>query len=331
MLGAGVGSIMASVIAERVERWVQRREVAVLKEAQELALDIIFRIAGVETESLAEWSSEYRDALLLLIPFRVDAPGTPRRRAERAVARLNQRLLQIVHAARAKPEGHSLAHSLIRARDEQGKALTNEELVANLRILFIAGHETTATVISWLLLLLAQRPMLWDQLVSEVGQVGHGALPISLAEAKSYPFGEALFRETMRRYMPVWFTNRMTTAEVSFQGYRIPPETSLGLPIGAYLMDPALYARPEQYDPGRWLERGSAPTVLELAAFGGVRTSVSATTWPGSRCSSSWWRSRRRRRPRGAGRASRSAGRASHSSERPGAAAHIRNLCQCRR
>lgn len=267
MLGAGVGSIMAEVIAERIERWVTGREVAVLKEAQGLALDIIFRVAGVDPSSLEEWRRDYREAMLLVIPFRLDFPGSPRRRAERAVARLNQRLLDIARAARERPEGRSLTHSLLMARDEQGKPLTDQELVANLRILFLAGHETTAAVIAWAVLMLAMRPALWDQLAAEVEKAG-SAIPTSLADAKAYPFAEALFRETMRRYTPVWFTNRVTGEEVPFSGYRIPPGTSLGLPIATYLMDAALYPRPEQFDPGRWLGR-PAPSALELAAFGG--------------------------------------------------------------
>lgn len=267
MLGAGIGAIMAEVIGERIDRWTQKRDVAVLKEAQGLALDIIFRVAGVESESLEEWRRDYREAVLLLIPVRVDFPGSPRRRAEQAVARLNQRLLGIARAARKKPEGRSLTHSLLQARDEQGNPLSDQELVANLRILFLAGHETTAAVIAWVVLMLAMRPALWEQLVAEA-EPGGAAVPTSLAEAKAYPFSEALFRETMRRYTPIWNTKRLTGAEVPFQGYRIPAGTPLALPIASYLMEPALYPRPEQFEPGRWLGR-PAPSALELAAFGG--------------------------------------------------------------
>jgi len=44
---------------------------------------------------------------------------------------------------------------------------------------------------------------------------------------------------------------------------------SIGLGLGSYLMDPAIYSQPERFDPGRWLGRGAPPTPIEMAGFGG--------------------------------------------------------------
>lgn len=267
ILSSGVGAVMARTVIERIERWVALRELPVLKETQELALDIIFRVAGV-TGNLDEWRRQNREFALLLWPLPTDLPGSPRRRGMRAADWIDAGLLQIAQRARSEPEGHSLTHSMVRAVDDQGNTLTDQELVDNLRILLFAGHETTASALAWIALMLAQQPKLWDQLVAESLRFPSDA-PISIAEAKTLPFGEALFREALRRYAPIWFTRRKLLTELDYAGYRIPQGTSIALGIGSYLMDPKRYAQPERFDPGRWLERPASPTPIEMAAFGG--------------------------------------------------------------
>ena len=109
-----------------------------------------------------------------------------------------------------------LKKRVVAARDEQGLALTDRELVDNLRVLLFAGHETTASILAWLTIQLAQRPDLWDPLCAE--SCSAAAVPSSIAEAKALPFGEAMFREVLRRYAPVWFTRRRVSEEVIYRG-----------------------------------------------------------------------------------------------------------------
>lgn len=269
IVSSGVGQVMASTVSSRVDSWVHKREVAVLKETQELALDIILRVAGVPTEDLALWHRKNRELAFLLLPFRVDIPGLPYRRALQAADWIDGALLDIVKRARSEPHGHSLTHSMVAARDDQGQGLSDQELIDNLRILLFAGHETTASVLAWLTIQLAQQPQLFEMLCAESCRSECPAVPVSIAEAKALPFGEALFREAMRRYAPIWMTRRLVVEDIVYRGRHIPAGTPVGLSLGCYLMDPALYPHPERFDPGRWLGRSAPPTPMEMAAFGG--------------------------------------------------------------
>src|SRR5262245_57539201 len=80
---AGAGATMAQVIGDRVRDMVARGRVRIHEEAQRLALDVVFRVCGVEVQRLPEWHARYRLVILGLVPFPVEWPGTPRYRALR--------------------------------------------------------------------------------------------------------------------------------------------------------------------------------------------------------------------------------------------------------
>lgn len=102
---SGMGQVMASTVSARVDSWVQKRDIAVLKETQELALDIIFRVAGVPTEELALWHRKNREMASRLLPFRIDIRGLPDRRAlDAADRRFRSRNLSTTCASCDSPD-----------------------------------------------------------------------------------------------------------------------------------------------------------------------------------------------------------------------------------
>ncbi|HEX8438963.1 cytochrome P450 [Archangium sp.] len=266
LTSSGAATISAEVI-EACVAGLPQGPFSLLSHTQGLALDIIFRIMGIERSELDAWNRHYREFILGAIPLKIDLPFSPARRARQGRLWLDARFSRLIAAARGKPEMPGTLSALLAAKDEEGRPLGDPDLVQNLRLLALAGHETSASVMAWLGIVLAQRPDLWEQLRDEA--VAAPGLPRSPEELKRHPFAEALFREVLRMYPPVSVTARQATEELELHGKRVPKGTMITVPIGVYGYDPALYPEPERFDPSRWMGRRLPPSALETAAFGG--------------------------------------------------------------
>lgn len=264
-----IGAMMVETIDARVRSWKRKREISVLAETQELALNVIFRIMGIPALDLAEWSRRYRELFLSVIPLSTKLPGFPAYRAEMAHRWVNQRLRVLIDEARLRADAKDAPQSLIAAmvlgQDEGGKALSDKELLDNLRLLVLAGHETTASTMAWVVITLAQRPELWEAITDEAEKAT--SIPTSPSDLRGYPVAEGLFREAVRLYAPVAILNRRTTDWMTIHEHRIPPGTLMGVSLALLSRDPELYPAPERFDPARW--QGRAATPLETCQFGG--------------------------------------------------------------
>lgn len=265
---AGAGRVSAETVERHVRELVAAGGGDMHARMQAMALDVIFRIVGVEVESLSNWHAAYRRLMWGLVPVPFEWPGTPRYFALRAAEWINGELRAMVRRARGGEAEASLMHALVHAKDDEGQPLSEEELIDNLRLLFIAGHETTATTMTFATTHLAQRPDLMKRLQEEVEAFGPGA-PLTLADAKRLPLCEGVFREAARLYTPAWFIERRLSEAVTVRGTTIPAGTTIALSPPLWGRDPALYPEPERFNPDRWLGKSAAPTPLEMSAFGG--------------------------------------------------------------
>jgi cytochrome P450 len=261
------GRVAAETVRRHVDAFVGSGGGDVHAHMQTMALDVIFRIVGVDAASLADWRSHYRKVLWGLLPLPFEWPGTPRYFALRATEWINAEVRRLVLAARSEP-GESLLHGLVRARSEDGQPLSDDDLVGNLRVLFVAGHETTATTMTWATLHLAQRPELVRRLQDEVAAAG-GEPPLTFADAKKLPLCEQVFREAVRLYTPAWFLERRVTEDIHVHDTRIPAGTRIAVSPQLWGRDHALYPHPDAFDPDRWAGRSGSPTPMELSQFGG--------------------------------------------------------------
>lgn len=263
---AEVAPMIADIVEARVRGFSRSEPVRVLAETREMALDVVFRIVGIDDTDLSEWRRKYEDALLLLVNLPLDAPGMPRRRGRLGKAWIDERLHQKIRAARASEKREGLLAALVRAKGEHGETLTEDELVDNLRLVMLAGHETSASTMAWIVAFLADRADVWGELSAEAKALGR--VPRTVAELKQLPYAEAVFREALRMHPPVAIDARRITAPIELLGRAIPAGHRVGIPVLHLSRHPDLYARPDEFDPRRWLGRKAAPSPLELVQFG---------------------------------------------------------------
>lgn len=265
---AEVGPIMAETIETRVRSWALGRELRVLAATRELALSVIFRIIGIPSSDLGAWRHQYEEFVLSGLNIPIDLPGFPRWRGRRARTWLDERLLGIIQQARHRREGGGgLLAYLVEARDEAGEALTDHELVENLRLLALAGHETSATTMAWMVIELGRDPVRWRRLCDEA--LAGGGVPQAPRELKQFPFAEALFREALRLHPPVTGVSRQVTGPLEVAGRAIPMGSEFSLDLDHLSRHESLYEDPDRFLPERWLEKSEAISPVEILQFGG--------------------------------------------------------------
>ncbi len=141
---------------------------------------------------------------------------------------------------------------LLRAQDPQtGRAISEEDVRANIVTFIGAGHETTANALTWTLYLLSQAPQWRERAEREVD--AHFD-PHSVADpADTLPVVKAALEEALRLYPPAAFLSREAIAEDWLAGSRIPAGTVVTVAPFVLHRHRQLWKDPDVFDPGRFL------------------------------------------------------------------------------
>lgn len=196
--------------------------------AEPLPVRVICDLLGLPVQDYATtkvWSD------LLVWILEPSAPWTMRQEADRACTEMLAYLKGQVAAARAVPR-EDLLHELIVAQEEHER-LTESELLANLVLLFLAGHETTTNLIGNGLLALLRNP---DQ----------------LARLRAEPaLIETAVDELLRYDGPVNLLPRVTAQDIEIGGKTVKKGELLHLVVGAAHRDPSVFSEPGRLDISR--------------------------------------------------------------------------------
>jgi unspecific monooxygenase len=154
---------------------------------------------------------------------------------------------------------------MMAAKDENGQAMTDEELRDELLSLLFAGHETTATILAWAFYQIHQNTDILAKLLQEINSLGENPQPMEIAQL---PYLTAVCNETLRMYpvLPIIFP-RITKSSMNIAGYEFEPETMLMPSIYLVHYHEDIYPQPHQFKPERFLERQYSPS--EYIPFGG--------------------------------------------------------------
>jgi cytochrome P450 len=264
---AAIAPLFAEKIERRLAVWQTQGVIRALSETHDLVLSLLFCMMGIGDADVSVWRKNFERFLALAIAPPIDLPGMPRPRGRRARAWIDERLRGLIREARARPTAEGLLAALVRSFDESDGTLSESHLIANLRLLVLAGHDTSAATMAWLLIELARRPEAWDALSAEAKAVG--AMPRDSKDLASFPVAEALFRETLRCHPAATLTHRRALVDFELAGRMIPAETRLVVPIIHMSSHPDFYERPDEFVPDRWLGRKESIKPTEMLQFGG--------------------------------------------------------------
>jgi cytochrome P450 family 135 len=265
------GDVMRELAEAEVAGWPAGRPFPVLPAMQRLTLRIILRtVFGVDGARMAELERALgrltqTGTRIMLMPLlqRDWGPGSPQRRFEAARAVVDEMLFAEIRRRRASGErGDDVLSMLLDARGEDGAEPTEGELRDHLITLLIAGHETTATQLSWTLERLVRHPEAMARARAEALEGGHEYI-------------DAVVKEAQRVRPVLTYVMRTLKAPLTVGGHEVPAGATIGTSITLMHRRPELYDEPLAFRPERFLE-AKPETYAWIPFGGGVRRCLGA-------------------------------------------------------
>lgn len=232
-------------------------------ETSHAAADVIFRTLfsipiedEIATRVFDEFRSYQRTQLILNLAAFIPGPRWMPRffksetkqtaKAIRAlITDLTQQRLQAIKTGDAPDD---LATKIMTTADPQtGETFTVEEMVDQVAIFFLAGHETSASALAWTLYLLALYPEWQDALAQEAD-----TLTAEFSSVSKLRKTRDVFREALRLYPPVPMMVRETTCPENFRDRDVPKGAQVVLSPWHLHRHERLWDNPDGFDPTRW-------------------------------------------------------------------------------
>jgi cytochrome P450 len=258
---SGYGDVMVAYAGVMLDRWQDGETRDIHHEMMQLTSKIVAKtLFNAELPGdLDEFDSSFNIAINEISarfrrPFRIpDSIPTPGNlRYCNSVRRINQLIYGIIHQRRQNGEDQGdLLSMLLQAQDEDGSQMSDQQLRDEAVTLFLAGHETTALVLSWTWYLLSQHPDLEAKLHGELKRVLGDRTP-NVNDLPQLVYTERIIMESMRLYPPAYVIGREAVRDCKIDGYDIPAHTTVFVSPWVVHHDERYFRNPEQFDPDRW-------------------------------------------------------------------------------
>lgn len=203
-------------------------------------------------------------------PFLLE--GARSEKLQRALAVVDGRIRQMIAERRAQGLARNdLLTRLLAARDEEnggGAVMTDQQVRDEANTLFVAGHETTATSLSWAFYLLGRHPGVREAVQREVDALPPGPVTFEMAMG-GLPLTARVFKEAMRLYPPVPVYARRLLVDAEIRGVPMPKGTLVMVTPYPLHRLASVFPEPERFDPDRFLpEREAARPKSAYLPFG---------------------------------------------------------------
>lgn len=263
---------IVALTERKLAGWAPGQERDLLRETRELTLWIsiktmVGRDPAHEGQALCRllerWMKQVFSLPTMLLPF--DLPGLPYRRLLALSAALEGEIRAMIEHKRTSgiDQGDMLS-MLLRAQDQDGSMLTDAEVIGQTNTLFVSGHATTASVLTWTLFLLSQHPRVMADLLDELTDVLHGAAPTVDQLARLIVLEDVL-KESMRLLPPALWWSRTAASACQLHGYHLPQGAHVVYSPYITHRNPDLYPQPDTFLPARW--RTINPRAYEYIPF----------------------------------------------------------------
>ncbi|MGV0769415.1 cytochrome P450 [Mycobacterium syngnathidarum] len=266
--------IMTEIAAANIAGWPVGRMFPAAPKMAEITLEVILRtVIGASDPARLAALRSVMPRLLSIGPWETMALARPelgRRRLWRGLRRNVEEADRLLYAEiadrRADPDianRTDVLAMLVRSADEAGHTMTDRELRDQLMTLLVAGHETTATALSWALERLTRHPAVLDKAVRA-------------ARDGDDDYLDAVAKETLRIRPVVFDVGRVLKQPVELAGHRLPAGVMVAPGIGLVHERDDVYPDADRFDPDRMLGVTLGPTTW-LPFGGGNRRCLGAT------------------------------------------------------
>lgn len=259
---------MAQIVARYLDALPLGQPVDLAQTVKQVTFHVVAQLLfGAEPEVLPTLLHQFEQiglGLFSLVHLRI--PGLPFYRASRARKQLAKYIDGRISLYRSGQAGSpTFLAQLLSAEGEDGERLGNETLVSEMLAFLFAGYDTTASMLTSVLLALSENPVVMMQLREELSSLDvEGVLRGQLPET---PYLDAVLSETERLCPPLTFALRGAMRDLEVSGYSIRKGDCVTYSPYFTGRDPELYSDPLRFDPQRFYQKKPRP--YSLLGFGG--------------------------------------------------------------
>lgn len=271
---AALTTIMTDVVAAMLDEWKQLaaagKPVEIAEAMSVLTMQIIVKTmfgTGITPDETRRMVEAYTKALRLMnvrmwtffLPDFIPLPGDGALRE--VLHEIDETVHRFIRERRGNPQAtDDLLGLLLEMQDaDNGERMTDDQVRDEVFTIFLAGHETSATVLSWVWHLIWQHPDVEQKLQQEVDHVLEGRAP-TFEDIPHLTYTRAIIDEALRMYPPAWLIPRTAVEDDIIGG--IPVKAGTTILISPYVVHryPEYWQDPERFDPERFSAPGT-PTI----------------------------------------------------------------------
>lgn len=163
---------------------------------------------------------------------------------------------------------NDLLNMLLETRyEDTGEGMSTAQLIDEIKILFVAGYETTANALTFTLYLLAKHPEVQQKVWQEIKEIERrGGDTVDQLQEMTYI--NAVLNESMRLYPPAWIVDRQNVADDTISSYHVRRETLIGISLYELHRNPKYWENPNEFDPERFLGERKKHSMKYFYPFG---------------------------------------------------------------
>ncbi|XP_038685629.1 cytochrome P450 716B1-like [Tripterygium wilfordii] len=263
--------------------WEGKQEVTVLPLMKTLTFNIVCSILiglerGVRRDKFLD---SFQEMIQGVWSVPINLPFTSYSRGIKASASIQNMVKDLIQEKREEfnqngaSRSRDLTACLLNIRDENNEpVLTDKEILHNLILVMIAGHDTSSILITFIIRLLANDPSVYAGVVQEqeeITKTKSKGEPLKWEDLAKMKYTWRVATETLRMFPPVFGGFRSALKEIEYEGYTIPKGWQIFWVSSMTHMDDRLFPEPTKFDPNRFRDQASIPPYSFIAFGAGPR------------------------------------------------------------
>lgn len=279
---------MRQTIVSEMDGLAEEQKVALFPIMSELAFNVVakslfqFSIAEEKLDRIKFIIEEVQNFLIkeIRLPHKAwwfSVSGQVKKHLE--LAEENNTIIQEIIEERvaSKAEINDLLNMLLETRyEDSGEGMSTQQLIDEIKILFTAGHETTANALTFTLHLLGNNPDVQQKVLEEILK-SEAETEDVVEQLQKMTYTNAVLNESMRLYPPAWITDRQNVEDDTLGGFNIKKGTLIGVSFYELHRNVKYWENPDDFNPERFLGEQKKQSMPYFYPFGaGPRMCIGA-------------------------------------------------------
>jgi cytochrome P450 len=175
--------------------------------------------------------------------------------ARESMIKLYSSIVEKRRSGQVKKESHDMIWHLMECKYKDGTPIPNHEIAGIMIALLMAGQHSSSSTIAWIMLRLATKPELMEELLAEQkANLGEDLPPLTYEDLAKLPLHAQVVKETLRLHAPIHSIMRKVKQPLVIEGtnYVIPPSHTLMSSPGVSAQMSEHFVNPQVWDPHRW-------------------------------------------------------------------------------